>query len=126
MSLHSALSRHRPPLPPLSVQELLSNEVLRTHAVVVSAEVDNDPERHCFCRAVWELHSKIFHGYSLWLSNVNLKFARTRQAEAMLDGSTWDGPEAINGLITELAMYFLVRGAKGWLAGRGQGQERGV
>ena len=62
-----------------------------------------------FCQAVWQLHSKIFHGYSLWLSHVGIKQPRTSNSASVLETSSWDAPEAVNGLISELSIYFLVR-----------------
>ena len=88
--------------------------MLRTHEAPSAQiptradESSDDPNRYRFCRSVWELHSKIFQGYDLWLDHVDLKHARTTSAKAMLKTSNWDSPEAINGLIVELAMYFLV------------------
>jgi len=108
-------SHTRTPYP--SFQELLSNEVLRTHSDLSSRtqqqqeEIVSDDDSslgYRFCRSVWELHSKIFHGYGLWLKHVELNHARTANASAVLATSNWDSPEAINGLLIELAMYFLV------------------
>ena len=86
--------------------------MLRTQAVL-AAEDGNEAspyvDRQRFCRAVWELHSKIFQSYGLWLRNVELKHVRNCGAEAMLEACSWDAPEAVNGLLTELATYFLVR-----------------
>ena len=89
-------------------QELLSNEMLRTQAPHVDGPEPDGGNRYQLCRSVWELHSNIFQGYGLWLHNVELKHCRTINAAAMLETCSWDSPEAINGLLTELAMYFLV------------------
>ena len=89
--------------------------MLRTQAVPGLPAVEDGTaaspsiDRQRFCRAVWELHSKIFQSYSLWLRNVELKHVRNCGAEAMLVACSWDAPEAVNGLLTELATYFLVR-----------------
>ena len=94
------------------LQELLVNEVLRTQADPTAedgTEASPSVDRQRFCRAVWELHSKIFQSYVLWLRNVELKHVRNCCAEAMLVACSWDAPEAVNGLLTELATYFLVR-----------------
>ena len=61
-----------------------------------------------FAQAVWQLHSKIFHSYGLWLSHVDIKQPRTNNSAAVLETNGWDSPAAIHGLIAELAMYFLV------------------
>lgn len=112
MSFFQLHSSHHIPL--ITFQELLSNEMLRTQEAP-SAQIPTrgdessvDLSRYRFCRSVWELHSKIFQGYGLWLDHVDLKHARTTNAKAMLKTSNWDSPQAVNGLITELAMYFLV------------------
>ena len=62
-----------------------------------------------FSQAVWQLHSKVFHGYNLWLNHVDIKQPRTDNSAAMLESNVWDSLAAIHGLITDLAMYFLVR-----------------
>ncbi|KAG1671275.1 hypothetical protein FOA52_010846 [Chlamydomonas sp. UWO 241] len=92
------------------VQELLGNEVLRTHAVGGPEEgLSFDVTvRQRFCRAVWQLHSTIFGAYRTWLSHVGLPHARLAAAESALTGAAWDDAGAVNGLLMELGAYFLL------------------
>ncbi|GAX79705.1 hypothetical protein CEUSTIGMA_g7146.t1 [Chlamydomonas eustigma] len=99
------------------IHELITNEMLRDLKTVetssaesqLTVQVDTQMmEWQRFSCAVWEVHSCIFLSYSLWLKKVQLKTSRTRQAETVLQSCSWDSPEGVHGLVTELAMYFLL------------------
>ena len=59
-------------------------------------------------QALFELHSTIFKSYEVnWTKLVGLTH-RTAGAQQVLDTHAFSDPRAANGLLSELALYFLI------------------
>ncbi|GLC51113.1 hypothetical protein PLESTB_000467200 [Pleodorina starrii] len=61
-----------------------------------------------FAMAVYELHNTIFHQYEQrWCPHLELR-PRPRELQRLLETSRWADGSAVNGLLSELALYFLL------------------
>ncbi|GAX79706.1 hypothetical protein CEUSTIGMA_g7147.t1 [Chlamydomonas eustigma] len=116
------------------LQELLSNQILRTKLTTspTSNTADETPasppqtthnahdnvgqidDNHKlryhqrYCRAVWELHSQVFFSYTQWLRAAQLPFPRSMKASNVLEVASWTSSAAIQVLLMELSTYFLL------------------